>query len=50
MTQEQFDFLCGQPIMDGKTVLHYSENNTYIPMVMTGLLNLGQSDLAIYLK
>jgi len=27
-----------------------SENNTYIPMVMTGLLNLGSSDLAIYLK
>jgi len=27
MTQEQFDFLCTQPIMDGSTVLHYSDNN-----------------------
>lgn len=34
MTQEQFDFLCTQPIMDGSTVLHYSDNNkTYEPYV-----------------
>ena len=27
MTQEQFDFLSKHPIMDGSTVLHYSDNN-----------------------
>ncbi len=42
MTQEQFDFLCGQPIMDGKTVLHYSENNTYIPFEERYIKNLSK--------
>ncbi|CDW84955.1 UNKNOWN [Stylonychia lemnae] len=33
-----------------KEIIQMSENNTYVPQVMTGLLNLGQSDLAMYLK